>query len=141
MQECEWSATPPLTRYPPSYPCLLVVWRRRTPLLLLLSEARAAAVYTTADLVLQGRECDAERVVTDDAAIAEVSIEQTSSRAIAVVATPYKPRARRIYKTGTLIIPLTTIISFIESLATTGLVGTRIEISEVIIVNIWWMSS
>lgn len=30
------------------------------PLLLLLSEAGTAAVYTTADLVLQGRERDAE---------------------------------------------------------------------------------
>lgn len=63
--------------------------RRRTPLLLLLSGVGTAAVYTTADLVLQGRERDAERDVDAAAAAIVISdIEQPSVRTtVMVVAT------------------------------------------------------
>ena len=116
------------------------------PLLLLLSGAGTAAVYTTADLVLQGRERDAERAVVGvvGAAIAAAGKEQPSIRAIAVEATPYKPRVRRIYEVGVVTIPLstasaTTVISFIKSLATTGSKGTTVWVGEIIIIDVWWM--
>ena len=63
-----------------------------SPLLLLLSEAGTAAVYTTADLVLQGRERNSERVVVDvGAAIVRVQGKHPSVRTIARVVAPAEP--------------------------------------------------
>ena len=103
-------------------------------------------MYTTADLVLQGRERDAERAaVVVGVATAAAGIEQPSRRAIAVVATPLKPRVQRIYEIGVVTIPLgtasaTTVISFIKRLASTGSKGAVIWFSEVVIVDVWWVS-
>ena len=124
----------------------LVVRRRRTPLLLLLSGAGTAAVYPTADLVSQGRERDAERVAAAvGVAKVVVGIEQPSTRAIVAAATPSKPRVRRRYEVHVIAVPLScativgTIISFIESLTTTGSKGTTVWVAEVIGVDVWWM--
>ena len=65
--------------------------RRRAPLLLLLSETRTAAVYTTAGLVLQACERDAERAATVGVAIATARTEQPSARTIAIAAATAEP--------------------------------------------------
>ena len=102
-------------------------------------------MYTTADLVLQGRERDAERVVVEGVASAVDGIEQPSTRAIAEAATPFKPRVRRRYEVHVIAVPLScativgTIISFIESLTTTSREGATIWVAEIVVIDIWWM--
>lgn len=104
-------------------------------------------MYTTTDLVLQGRhESNAESAVAVGIAIVSTGVEQHSSRVMTKVAATAEPRVRRPYEIHPITIPLgciaitVTIISLIESLATTSSKGATIWVIKVIGIDIWRMS-